>query len=111
MICSPLAYTFRHCYCIDQPIRDVFFIFPHQVAWRRASEPNPLSIGTTPFTEKHRVRVQHRGQLWTIYIGNVQPADSGVYECQISSKENLRKLFMLRVNGRYIYIYPRRKLV
>ncbi|XP_064608677.1 zwei Ig domain protein zig-8-like isoform X2 [Liolophura sinensis] len=68
------------------------------VVWRRASEPNPLSIGTMPYTEKHRIRVQHRGQLWTIYIGNVQPADSGVYECQISSKENLRKLFMLRVN-------------
>ncbi|XP_064609164.1 MAM domain-containing glycosylphosphatidylinositol anchor protein 1-like [Liolophura sinensis] len=78
------------------------------VVWRKASEPNPLTIGLVPYIENPRLSVTHDKSRshWKLHIKNVKPRHAGVYECQISSKSNLIKLIMLRVNDSPSQIKP-----
>ncbi|XP_067665064.1 zwei Ig domain protein zig-8-like isoform X2 [Haliotis asinina] len=71
-----------------------------KVTWRRASSPNPLTIGTMAFVEDERITVEHPPSTgeWNLMIKRVQIEDAGVYECQIASKaRHLRKHVLLVV--------------
>ncbi|KAK6180561.1 hypothetical protein SNE40_012693 [Patella caerulea] len=71
------------------------------VVWRRASDPNPLTIGDNTYVSDDRIRVLHEkySMEWSLHIRDVTFEDEGVYECQISSKSrSVRRLIMLRVN-------------
>ncbi|XP_067667283.1 zwei Ig domain protein zig-8-like [Haliotis asinina] len=70
------------------------------VVWRRSSDPNPLTIGTTTYFRDKRLYVYHEklSLEWNLHIRNVSLEDAGVYECQISSKtRSIRHNVLLRV--------------
>jgi hypothetical protein len=41
---------------------------------------------------------------WNLIIKDVNPDDTGVYECAVSSREKYKRLVMLRVIGTYLLI-------
>ncbi|XP_052792156.1 uncharacterized protein LOC128226313 [Mya arenaria] len=64
------------------------------VSWKRANESYVLTIGTQPMTSDPRFEVAHIEDSpdWNMMISNVTTTDSGMYECQISSRDRyLRK--------------------
>ncbi|KAL5004923.1 hypothetical protein ScPMuIL_018379 [Solemya velum] len=70
------------------------------VIWRRVHEKNPLTIGEYTYVNDDRINVGHRkgSSNWNLLIKNVQPHDSGIYECQISTKEkDIRQQIFLDV--------------
>ncbi|XP_041365558.1 zwei Ig domain protein zig-8-like [Gigantopelta aegis] len=70
------------------------------VIWRRASDPNPLSIGNLIYVPDSRYSVKHvkEEHEWNLVIKNVNPKDEGIYECQISSRAKLIQHVLVRVN-------------
>ncbi|KAK7506369.1 hypothetical protein BaRGS_00002481, partial [Batillaria attramentaria] len=78
----------------------LFFGLSHQIIWRRASDPNPLTIGDLVYVADDRYSIQSvpERQEWNLRIKNVVKQDAGVYECQISSRYKLIHHIMLRVN-------------
>ncbi|PVD19838.1 hypothetical protein C0Q70_20331 [Pomacea canaliculata] len=70
------------------------------IIWRRASDPNPLTIGQLVYVNDDRYSIHSVPQRkeWNLLIRNVQQADGGVYECQISSRYKLIHHILLRVN-------------
>ncbi|ESP02460.1 hypothetical protein LOTGIDRAFT_138435, partial [Lottia gigantea] len=71
------------------------------VVWRRASDPNPLTINDVTYVSDSRIKVYHEkySMEWSLHIKDVTYEDEGVYECQISSKaRSIRRLIMLRVS-------------
>ncbi|KAL4227439.1 hypothetical protein ACF0H5_012883 [Mactra antiquata] len=72
------------------------------VVWRRASEENPLTLGTETFTPEEGISVSHARidgteTKWNLLIKNVQPRHAGVYECSISSKGTYTNYVALHV--------------
>ncbi|ESO08885.1 hypothetical protein HELRODRAFT_123829, partial [Helobdella robusta] len=61
------------------------------LSWKRKDDGHPLTIGSHVFTSDVRVKVQSVGRLdeWRLIINDVQVADSGVYQCQVSSQRHL----------------------
>jgi len=53
------------------------------------------------FVEDPDISVVHmpNQEEWNLVISNVQPHHGGTYECQISTKEDLRKYIDLNVIG------------
>ncbi|ESO92559.1 hypothetical protein LOTGIDRAFT_120469 [Lottia gigantea] len=74
------------------------------VIWRRASDPNPIIIGDLQFIPDPRMAIQKLPDKkeWNLLIKNVQPKDSGVYECQVSARKKLTRLILLRVNTIFV---------
>ncbi|XP_059173171.1 lachesin-like isoform X2 [Physella acuta] len=73
------------------------------VIWRRASDPNPITIGAITYISDDRFRVvnQLHSLEWNLHIRDVKPEDSGVYECQVSAvKRNIRQNVMLMVEDK-----------
>ena len=71
-----------------------------QVTWRRAASLNPLTIGKMTFTEDKDYEVLHTGaNNWNLLIKNVQPKHAGTYECQISTKDKMKRIVRLNVLG------------
>ncbi|KAL4227896.1 hypothetical protein ACF0H5_013337 [Mactra antiquata] len=74
-----------------------------QVIWRKNTFPNPLTIGTLVYAPDDRLQVHHipeKGE-WNLFIKNLQQNDSGLYECQVSSKEKyFRRLIRVIVLDR-----------
>ncbi|XP_071103721.1 zwei Ig domain protein zig-8-like isoform X2 [Haliotis cracherodii] len=71
------------------------------VIWRRASDPNPVTIGEQVYVGNPRYSLQQlkeKGE-WNLVIKNVVPEDSGVYECQVSSRKKIIWHILLRVNA------------
>ncbi|KAK3790334.1 hypothetical protein RRG08_062567 [Elysia crispata] len=70
------------------------------VTWRRSSDPNPLTIGEDVYVGDSRYSASKRPaeKEWILAIADVQIADAGVYECQISSKTKLIFHILLHVN-------------
>ncbi|KAL3867231.1 hypothetical protein ACJMK2_044447 [Sinanodonta woodiana] len=70
------------------------------VVWRRANDQGPITIAEMTYVPDDRFLVNHvpfKGQ-WDLLIKNVQPADQGIYECQVSSKDRTsRRLLTLTV--------------
>ncbi|XP_052795641.1 zwei Ig domain protein zig-8-like [Mya arenaria] len=80
------------------------------VSWRRANESYFLTIGTLPMTSDPRFEVAHIEDSpdWNMMISNVTTTDSGMYECQISSRDRyLRKEVFLHVKDEFSYAEPR----
>ena len=62
-----------------------------------------LTVGKFIFVDDPDVDVDnlpHRDE-WNLIIRNVQPRHQGIYECQISTKEDLRRYVQLNVLGEY----------
>ncbi|RUS78451.1 hypothetical protein EGW08_013774, partial [Elysia chlorotica] len=70
------------------------------VTWRRSSDPNPITIGEHVYVSDPRYSASQRPEEkeWILHIADVQVADAGVYECQISSKAKLIFHILLHVN-------------
>ncbi|XP_076443545.1 zwei Ig domain protein zig-8-like isoform X2 [Babylonia areolata] len=71
------------------------------VVWRRASDPNPLTIGEDTFVGDKRFVVRHRlhSLEWNLHIQRATPEDSGVYECHVITKSrDVRQLVLLHVD-------------
>lgn len=69
------------------------------VVWRKASDPNPITVSEEVFVDDETYRV-HRvpdSHEWNLQIRNVQCKHNGVYECQVSSKETIIKYVYLLV--------------
>ena len=79
-----------------------FFYF--QVVWRKASEPNPISVGELMFSTdlRYNVSFSRERREFNLLIRNVQPSDAGVYECQVSSRDKIIRHVLLKVNGKII---------
>lgn len=80
------------------------------VSWRKANETYFLTIGTVILTDDKRFEVAHTEEStdWNLMISNVSTADSGAYECQISSVDRgLRKEVYLNVKDEFSYAEPR----
>ncbi|XP_048734611.1 zwei Ig domain protein zig-8-like [Ostrea edulis] len=66
-------------------------IGPKQVAWVKKPNPFPISIDTELFVQDMKnIRIKHEkhsksAQSWNLVIEHVQPSDSGIYECQVTS--------------------------
>ncbi|CAG5134035.1 unnamed protein product, partial [Candidula unifasciata] len=70
------------------------------VIWRKASDPNPLTVGRESFHNNDRFQVEHEtGEgTWNLVIHQARLSDAGVYECQVSSKlRHLRQHVLLTV--------------
>ena len=76
-----------------------------QVIWRKASQPNPITVGELTYVADERFKLHHipdKGE-WNLFIKNIQHSDAGMYECQISSKEKyIRKLIQVNVIGKIV---------
>ncbi|XP_052794919.1 V-set and immunoglobulin domain-containing protein 1-like isoform X2 [Mya arenaria] len=72
---------------------------PKQVIWKKASSDFALTFGDMVFVDDPDISVVHvpHQEEYNLVISNVQPHDAGVYECQISTKEDLRKYVLLNV--------------
>ncbi|XP_063435595.1 uncharacterized protein LOC134716517 [Mytilus trossulus] len=73
------------------------------VVWRRMSEPSPLTIGDFVYSQDSRISIRRvvKQNEWNLIIKDVRPADAGVYECAVSSREKYKRLVLLRVTGTY----------
>ncbi|XP_060605632.1 lachesin-like [Ruditapes philippinarum] len=73
------------------------------VVWRKATYPNPLTVGKMTYVPDDRYQVHHipDKEEWNLLIKDIQHNDSGIYECQISTKEKyIRKLIRVIVVDR-----------
>ncbi|KAK7501616.1 hypothetical protein BaRGS_00007047, partial [Batillaria attramentaria] len=71
-----------------------------KVIWRKASDPNPMTIGRRTFVDDTRVMVEHLplGRDWHLLIKQVRLDDDGQYECQVASTDkDLRRYVNLIV--------------
>lgn len=76
-----------------------------QVVWRKVETDEFLSIGSTMWrSEDLRLIVELKEEEGVVsadlIVRNVNPDDSGVYECQITSVEPLKKHVKLQVYGK-----------
>ncbi|XP_052796916.1 zwei Ig domain protein zig-8-like isoform X1 [Mya arenaria] len=72
------------------------------IVWRKAAEPHPISVGTVIYSPDTRYTVQFSPERreYNLQIRGLTNTDSGVYECQVSSREKLVRHVLLRVEGR-----------
>ena len=76
-----------------------------QVAWVKKPNPFPIAIDTEIFDpEMKNIRINYEkhsasSQSWNLVIEHAQPSDSGVYECQVTSKIPLSFDIQLQVLG------------
>ena len=76
-------------------------IYLLQVVWRKSADPHPISIGELIYAPDTRydVRITPARREYNLLIKGVKRSDAGVYECQVSSREKLFRLILLRVKG------------
>lgn len=69
------------------------------VVWRKASDPHPISVGSFIYApdKRYAVRISIERREYNLEIHNVQKSDSGVYHCQVSTKEKLIRQILLKV--------------
>lgn len=85
---------------------ETIFEFDLQVAWVKKPNPFPIAIDTEifdPAMKNIRInheRHSHNSQSWNLVIEHAQPSDSGVYECQVTSKTPLSFDINLHVLGK-----------
>lgn len=71
-----------------------------QVTWRKKSEAHPLTIGLFTFVGDTRITVDYnqRTNEWSLIIQDVKPSDEGIYQCQISTKQDNLNTYDVRLN-------------
>ncbi|XP_035826608.1 zwei Ig domain protein zig-8-like, partial [Aplysia californica] len=79
------------------------------VSWRRASDPNPLTIGEDVYVgdERYSAHGVEEAKEWRLLIRDLKTEDAGVYECQVSSRTKLINHILLRVNVKLEPVIPR----
>ncbi|XP_067666660.1 kin of IRRE-like protein 2 isoform X1 [Haliotis asinina] len=75
---------------------------PKSVIWKKVSQPHPITIGEYLFAPDSRYFLKRRSTQianpeWDLHIRDVQPVHAGVYECQISAKEDIVRHVTLHV--------------
>ena len=80
------------------------------MTWRRKRDKHPLTIGLFTFVGDERITVDfnQRQSEWSLMIQDIRPSDEGIYQCQISTKEELDKQYEIRLNVRSecrVFIY------
>ena len=73
--------------------------------WRKASEPNPISVGEEIFFSKDNrfnVSISRERREFNLVIQDVRRSDAGVYECQVPAKDKLIRLVLLIVLGNVV---------
>ena len=67
--------------------------------WKRWNEEHPLTIGDFVFTNDPRYYIDHpdRSYQWNLVIKDVTKDHAGVYDCQISTKEEMYRAITLNV--------------
>ncbi|XP_052101872.1 immunoglobulin superfamily DCC subclass member 3-like isoform X1 [Mytilus californianus] len=70
-----------------------------KVIWKRVDQKHALTIGEFVFTTDERHSVDHtdKGYKWNLVIKDVTKAHAGLYDCQISTKEDLVRRIRLYV--------------
>ncbi|XP_063434680.1 immunoglobulin superfamily DCC subclass member 3-like isoform X4 [Mytilus trossulus] len=70
-----------------------------KVIWKRVDQKHALTIGEFVFTtdERHSVDHSDKGYKWNLVIKDVTKAHAGLYDCQISTKEDLVRRIRLSV--------------
>ena len=83
--------------------------------WKRTDTEHALTVGEFVFVDDPDIDIDNLPHTdeWNLIIRNVQPRHRGIYECQISTKEDLRRYVQLNVIGmlsfmQYIYIMLKR---
>ncbi|XP_045139314.1 zwei Ig domain protein zig-8-like [Portunus trituberculatus] len=69
------------------------------VSWVRHRDIHLLTVGRYTYTSDQRFRALHEDDSddWLLKINYVQPRDSGVYECQVSTTPPMSHFIRLRV--------------
>ena len=67
----------------------------------KANGEHPLTVGNMVYPNDPDIDIDHLPLMseWNLIIKNVQPKHAGLYECQISTKEDLRRFVQLNVIG------------
>ncbi|XP_022334451.1 low affinity immunoglobulin gamma Fc region receptor III-A-like [Crassostrea virginica] len=92
-------------------------IGPKEVAWVKKPNPFPIAIDTEIFDpEMKNIRINYEkhsssSQSWNLVIEHAQPSDSGVYECQVTSKIPLSFDIHLQVLDSPLILEPAIELV
>ena len=78
-----------------------------QVVWRKAADPHPISIGEFVYApdKRYAVRIAVERREYNLDIHNIRKSDSGVYHCQVSTKEKLIRHILLNVIGKCLIYY------
>lgn len=65
-----------------------------------------LTVGLFTYTTDNRFTAVHSegSNDWTLRIDSAQRADSGVYECQVSTDPKMSQPFHLQVVGECVYV-------
>ena len=85
------------------------YLLPFQVTWRRRSDAHPLTIGLFTFVGDTRISVDfnQRTNEWSLMIQDVTPADEGIYECQISTKQENMNSYEVKLNVKSKWEYSK----
>ncbi|XP_055887089.1 zwei Ig domain protein zig-8-like isoform X3 [Biomphalaria glabrata] len=75
-----------------------------QVVWRRVEGDKVLTIGTMTWSMDNNVSMEHSKKskdvtTWNLILHHVTPEDSGVYECQLTSRAGHVRHVTLNVVG------------
>lgn len=70
-----------------------------KVVWKKTDQKHALTIGDFVFTsdKSHSVDHTQKSNKWNLVIKNVQKSHAGLYECQVSTKEDLFRRVRLNV--------------
>ncbi|XP_050738864.1 zwei Ig domain protein zig-8-like [Eriocheir sinensis] len=76
------------------------------VSWIRHRDIHLLTVGRYTYTSDQRFRALHEDDSddWLLKINYVQPRDSGVYECQVSTTPPMSHYVRLKVVKPHTYI-------
>src|SRR6218665_1044748 len=78
-----------------------------QITWKKATEVHPLTIGMYAFAPDSRISVDFNQRMseWSLIIQDVGPMDEGIYQCQISTKNELDTYdILLNVKSQSVFL-------
>ncbi|ESO88169.1 hypothetical protein LOTGIDRAFT_165912 [Lottia gigantea] len=75
-----------------------------QVTWQRVGEDFFTTIGRLTWVKKDNIMIGYNQKTpeisdWNLLIKNVKPEDAGLYECQITATEIMKRTVQLNVIG------------
>lgn len=78
-----------------------------KISWVRQKDLHIISAGPFVYTSDERFEPKHVDHTdeWYLHIKYVQTADTGTYECQISTEPKMSLPFYLNVIGKIHFFY------
>ncbi|KAK7481628.1 hypothetical protein BaRGS_00027144 [Batillaria attramentaria] len=67
------------------------------IVWKKLSQVHPIAIGEYVYDPDSSFEVKKRNLNWNLRINDVQMRHAGIYECQISTKEDFTRNVSLTV--------------